>query len=56
MNNLTNYSPQIGWNLAIAHLKNHDKSKAKDVLKTLIDKSEEGSKVRMKAEEVLRKL
>lgn len=51
-----NYSPQIGWNLAIAHLKNHDKSKAKDVLKTLIDKSGEGSKVRTKAEEVLRKL
>jgi len=50
------YSPQIGWNLAIAHLKNHDKSKAKDVLKTLIDNSEEGSKVRMKAEELLGKL
>lgn len=55
-NGFTNYSPQIGWNLAIAHLKNHDKSKAKDVLKTLIDKSEEGSRVRIKAEELLRKL
>ena len=55
-NGFTNYSPQIGWNLAIAHLKNHDKSKAKDVLKTLIDNSEEGSKVRMKAEELMRKL
>jgi len=55
-NDFTNYSPQIGWNLAIAHLKNHDKSKAKDVLKTLIDNSEEGCKVRMKAEELMRKL
>ena len=55
-NGFTIYSPQIGWNLAIAHLKNHDKSKAKDVLKTLIDNSEEGSKVRMKAEELMRKL
>ncbi len=55
-NDFTIYSPQIGWNLAIAHLKNHDKSKAKDVLKTLIDKSEEGSKVRTKAEELLGKL
>lgn len=55
-NGFTNYSPQIGWNLAIAHLKNHDKSKAKDVLKTLINNSEEGSKVRTKAEELMRKL
>ena len=50
------YSSYIGWNLAIALLKNHDKSKAKDVLKTLIDNSEEGCKVRMKAEELLGKL
>jgi len=55
-NDFTNYSPQIGWNLAIAHLKNHDKSKAKDVLKTLIDNSEEGKEIKLKAEELLEKL
>jgi hypothetical protein len=55
-NDFTSYSPQIGWFLAIAHLKNHDKSKAKDVLKTLIDNSEEGSALRNKAEELMGKL
>ncbi|MEE3448907.1 MAG: hypothetical protein VZQ51_09875, partial [Bacteroidales bacterium] len=55
-NDFTSYSPQIGWNLAIAHLKNHDKSKAKDVLKTLIVNSEDGSALRLKAEELLEKL
>ena len=55
-NDFTSYSPQIGWFLAIAHLKNHDKSKAKDVLKTLIDNSEEGSTLRTKAEDLLGKL
>jgi hypothetical protein len=55
-NDFTSYSPQIGWFLAIAHLKNHDKSKAKDVLKTLIDNTEEGSALRNKAEELMGKL
>ncbi len=55
-NGFTSYSPQIGWFLTIAHLKNHDKSKAKDVLKTLIDNTEEGSAVRTKAEELMGRL
>ena len=55
-NGFTNYSPQIGWNLAIAHLKNHDKSKAKDILKTLIDNTEDGKEIKLKAEELLEKL
>lgn len=55
-NDFTSYSPQIGWFLAIAHLKNHDKSKAKDVLKTLIANSEDGSAVRTKAEELFERL
>ncbi len=55
-NDFTSYSPQIGWFLTIAHLKNHDKSKAKDVLKTLIDNTEEGSAVRTKAEELMGRL
>jgi len=55
-NDFTNYSPQIGWFLAIAHLKNHDKSKAKDVLKTLIDNTEDGKEIKLKAEELLEKL
>ena len=55
-NDFTNYSPQIGWFLAIAHLKNHDKSKAKDVLKTLIANSEDDSALRLKAEELFERL
>ena len=55
-NDFTSYSPQIGWFLAIAHLKNHDKSKAKDVLKTLIDNTEDGKEIKLKAEELLEKL
>ena len=55
-NDFTNYSPQIGWYLAIAHLKNHDKSKAKDVLKTLIANSEDDSALRLKAEELFERL
>ena len=55
-NDFTSYSPQIGWFLAIAHLKNHDKSKAKDVLKTLIDNTEDGKEIKLKAEELLGRL
>lgn len=31
-NDYTTYAPYIGWNLAIAHLRNHDKKNAKSVL------------------------
>lgn len=34
-NGYTTYEPYIGWNLAIAYLRNNDKNKAKKVLETL---------------------
>lgn len=55
-NDYTDYSPEIGWNLAIAHLKNNDKKEAKAVLEKLISVSEEGSAVSAKAKELLEKL
>lgn len=55
-NDYTDYSAEIGWNLAIAHLKNNDKKEAKAVLEKLISVSEEGSAVNLKAKELLEKL
>ena len=55
-NDYTNYSSEIGWNLAIAHLKNNDKKEAKVVLEKLISISEEGSAVNEKAKELLSKI
>lgn len=34
-NDYTDYAPEIGWNLAIAHLKNNDRKQAKAVLEKL---------------------
>ena len=34
-NDYTTYEPYIGWNLAIAYLRNNDKNKARSVLETL---------------------
>lgn len=34
-NDYTTYAPYIGWNLAIAHLRNHDKKEAKIILNQL---------------------
>lgn len=34
-NDYTTYAPFIGWNLAIAHLRNHDKKKGKEILDLL---------------------
>lgn len=34
-NDYTTYAPYIGWNLAIAHLRNHDKKKGKEILDLL---------------------
>lgn len=55
-NDYTEYSAEIGWNLAIAHLKNNDKKEAKAVLEKLISVSEEGSAVSAKAKELLERL
>lgn len=55
-NDYTDYSADIGWNLAIAHLKDNNKKEAKAVLEKLISDFEEGSAVREKATELLKKI
>ena len=55
-NDYTNYSAEIGWNLAIAYLKDNNKKDAKNVLEKLIATSEEGSAINIKAKELLIKL
>lgn len=55
-NDYTDYSAEIGWNLAIAHLKDNDKKNARKVLEKLLETSEEGSAVNHKAKELLDKL
>lgn len=52
-NDYTNYSAEIGWNLAIAYLKDNNKKEAKKVLDKLIATSEDGSAINAKAEELL---
>lgn len=42
-NEYTNYAPYIGWNLAIAHLRNHEKNKAKKVLEEMAKDYPEGT-------------
>lgn len=55
-NDYTDYAPEIGWNLAIGHLKNNDKKKAKEVLTKLIDITPEGTAIGDKARELLNKI
>ena len=55
-NDYTDYAPEIGWNLAIGHLKNNNKKKAKDILKKLIDVAPEGTAIGNKARELLKKV
>jgi hypothetical protein len=55
-NDYTDYAPEIGWNLAIGHLKNNDKKKAKEVLTKLIDITPEGTAIGDKARELLKKV
>lgn len=55
-NDYTDYAPEIGWNLAIGHLKNNDKKNAKEVLDKLIDVAPEGTAIGNKARELLKKV
>ena len=55
-NDYTDYSMEIGWYLAIAHLKNNDKTGARSVLEKLILTSEDGSVVRNNAKKLLLRL
>lgn len=55
-NDYTDFSPEIGWNLAIAHLKNNDKTSAKKVLEKLVENTDKSSAVNLKAKELLSKI
>lgn len=55
-NDYTNEAPYIGWNLAIAYLKDNNKEEAKTVLTKLLQTTESGSAVNGKAKELLKKL
>lgn len=55
-NDYTDYSAEIGWYLAIAHLKDNDRKEARKVLEKLVKTSESGSAINRKAKEVLEKL
>jgi predicted Zn-dependent protease len=55
-NDYTDYSSEIGWNLAIAYLKDNNKKEAKKVLEKLIATSEEGSAIYNTSTQLLEKL
>lgn len=55
-NEYTTYAPYIGWNLAIAHLRNHDKKEAKNVLNRLIETEDEEGIIREKSIELREKI
>lgn len=55
-NDYTDYAPEIGWNLAIGHLKNNDRKQAKAVLVKLTDIAPAGTTIGDKARELLKRI
>ena len=55
-NDYTDYAPQIGWNLAIAYLKDNDKDNAMAVLTKLEGIAEDGTAIKNKCIELIKKL
>ena len=55
-NDYTDYAPEIGWNLAIGHLKNNDSKNAEEILNKLTDITPEGTAIGDKARELLKKI
>lgn len=55
-NDYTDFAPEIGWNLAISHLKNNDRKQAKAVLEKLTTIVPAGSAISDKARELLKKV
>lgn len=55
-NDYTTYEPYIGWNLAIAYLRNNDKKEAKEVLKEMQARYPEGTAIGDKIKEVITKI
>ena len=55
-NDYTDYSPYIGWNLAIGHLENYEKSKAKKILSEMKQLCPEGTAMGNKVKALLDEL
>lgn len=55
-NDYTDFVPEIGWNLAIGHLKNNDRKQAKAVLEKLTTIAPSGTAIGAKARELLKKV
>lgn len=55
-NDYTNLSPMIGWNLAIALLKDNDADGAREVLQKLVATTKPSSAINKKARELLSKI
>lgn len=55
-NDYSDYAAEIGWNLAVGHLRNNDKKKATEVLIKLLDIAPEGTAIGDKARELLKKV
>lgn len=55
-NDYTDYAPQIGWNLAIAYLKDNDKANAIVVLTKLESIAEDRTVITIKCQELINKL
>lgn len=55
-NDYTDYMPIIGWNLAIAYLKDNDKDDARTVLIKLLSRTQAGTVKYDKAKELLEKI
>ena len=55
-NDYTDFAPEIGWNLAIGHLKNNDRKQAKAVLEKLTTIAPSGTTIGDKARELLKKV
>ena len=52
-NDYTDYSPYIGWNLAIGYLENYEKAKAKEILKEMKQVYPEGTALGDKIREAI---
>lgn len=55
-NGYTTYEPFIGWNLAIAHLRNNDKKEARSVLKQMQQNYPEGTAMGDRIKELINKI
>lgn len=55
-NDYTIYAPEIGWNLAIAYLKEGEPENARIVLAKLMERTDEGSAMNERAKELMRQI